>query len=59
MTRDEESAYDRKFRKVMAEFEAGTLRSSSGEPVTSRKQAQAIAASEAEQATGDDNRGSD
>lgn len=36
-----------KFAKVMREFEAGTLKSSSGELVTSRKQAQAIAASEA------------
>lgn len=34
-----------KFAKVMQEFEAGTLRSSSGELVTSRKQAEAIAAS--------------
>lgn len=38
---------EEKFAKVMREFEAGTLRSSSGELVTSRKQAEAIAASEA------------
>lgn len=33
---------------VLREFEAGTLHSSSGELVTDRKQAYAIAASEAE-----------
>lgn len=33
--------------KVMREFKAGTLKSSSGEPVKSRKQAIAIAMSEA------------
>lgn len=37
---------DDKVAKVMREFEAGTLRSSSGELVTSRKQAIAIALSE-------------
>jgi len=37
----------RKFAKVMREFEAGTLRSSGGQIVRSRKQAQAIAASAA------------
>lgn len=36
---------DDKYAKVMREFEAGTLRSSSGELVTSRKRAEAIAAS--------------
>ncbi len=36
-----------KIHKVMAEFAAGTLRSSSGEKVTSREQAVAIALSEA------------
>lgn len=36
-----------KTAKVMREFEAGTLRSASGELVTSRKQALAIAMSEA------------
>ena len=36
-----------KVRKVMREFEAGTLKSSSGEPVKSRQQAIAIAMSEA------------
>lgn len=36
-----------KVRKVIREFEAGTLKSSSGEPVKSRKQAIAIAMSEA------------
>ena len=35
-----------KFAKVMREFAAGTLRSSSGAIVTSRQQALAIAASE-------------
>lgn len=34
-----------KFTTVMREFESGKLRSGSGERVTSRKQAQAIAAS--------------
>lgn len=38
---------DPKVAKVMREFENGTLRSSSGELVTSRKQAEAIALSEA------------
>jgi hypothetical protein len=36
-----------KIRTVMREFEAGTLKSSSGEPVKSRQQAIAIALSEA------------
>lgn len=36
-----------KIPKVMHEFKAGTLKSSSGEPVTSRDQAIAIALSEA------------
>lgn len=40
-----------KFERVMQEFERGTLKSSSGELVTSRKQAEAIAASEAAQET--------
>jgi hypothetical protein len=35
-----------KFEKVMREFYAGTLKSSSGAKVTSRAQAMAIAASE-------------
>jgi hypothetical protein len=38
---------EEKIRKVMAEFEAGTLKSSSGHAVTSREQAQAIALAEA------------
>lgn len=42
-----------KFEKVMEEFERGELRSSSGEVVTSREQAKAIAASEASDAEGD------
>lgn len=42
-----DDAKQEKFAKVMREFEAGTLKSSSGELATSRKQAQAIAASEA------------
>lgn len=36
-----------KIHKVMSEFEAGTLKSSSGSKVTSREQAIAIALSEA------------
>ena len=43
------STQDDKIAKVMAEFESGTLRSSSGELVTSREQAMAIAMSEAGQ----------
>jgi hypothetical protein len=39
-----------KIRKVLREFKAGTLRSSSGRLVTSRKQALAIALSEARRA---------
>lgn len=39
-----------KIRKVIGEFEAGTLRSSSGELVTKRSQAVAIALSEARKA---------
>jgi hypothetical protein len=38
-----------KIHKVMHEFKEGTLRSSSGKKVTSRKQALAIAMSEARQ----------
>ena len=41
------SKQDEKVAKVMREFEAGTLKSSSGEIVTSRKQAMAIAMSQA------------
>ena len=37
----------RKVKKVMREYKAGKLKSSSGEKVTSRKQAVAIAISEA------------
>jgi len=36
-----------KVQKVMGEFKRGTLKSSSGDKVTSRKQATAIALSEA------------
>ena len=39
-----------KMQKVMHEFKAGTLKSSSGQKVKSRKQAIAIGMSEAEQA---------
>lgn len=39
-----------KMQKVMHEFKAGTLNSSSGQKVKSRKQAIAIGMSEAEQA---------
>ncbi len=38
-----------KFAQVMREFEEGRLYSSSGELVTSREQAKAIAASEAQE----------
>jgi hypothetical protein len=38
---------DKKVEKVMREYGAGTLKSSSGKKVTSRKQAIAIALSEA------------
>lgn len=38
---------EEKVRKVMHEFKAGTLRSSSGQKVTKRDQAVAIAMSEA------------
>ena len=41
-------AQRRKFKKVMREFSAGTLRSSSGDKVTDVKQATAIAFSEAQ-----------
>ena len=40
----------RKIHKVMEEHKQGTLKSSSGKKVTSRKQAVAIALSEARQA---------
>ena len=40
----------KKMGKVMHEFKAGTLKSSSGDKVTNRKQAIAIGMSEAEQA---------
>jgi hypothetical protein len=40
-------AYARKTQQVLHEFKHGTLRSSSGHTVTSRKQAIAIALSEA------------
>lgn len=39
-----------KMQKVMHEYKAGTLKSSSGQPVKNRKQAIAIGMSEAEQA---------
>lgn len=39
-----------KYEKVLNEFERGELYSSSGELVTSRKQAEAIAAAEAAEA---------
>ena len=43
---------NRKIHKVMKEKKEGTLRSSSGQKVTSRKQAVAIALSEARRAGG-------
>ena len=39
---------DEKIALVMSEFHAGTLRSSSGQPVTSKRQAMAIALSQDE-----------
>lgn len=45
-----DSSKSRKFKKVMEEFAAGTLHSSSGEKVTDRDQALAIAFSEARRA---------
>lgn len=36
-----------KIKRVMSEFKVGTLKSSSGQPVTKKKQAVAIALSEA------------
>lgn len=45
----EESPEDKKVAKVMAEFKAGTLKSSSGDVVTDHKQAIAIALSEADE----------
>ena len=38
---------DDKIAKVMSEFHNGTLRTASGQPVTSKRQATAIALSEA------------
>lgn len=38
---------DKKIKKVMEEYKSGSLKSSSGSKVTSRKQALAIALSEA------------
>lgn len=43
----------KKIRKVMKEYKAGTLKSSSGQPVKSRQQAIAIAMSEAGMSRGD------
>lgn len=44
------SKMDKKVRKVMREYKAGTLKSSSGQKVKSREQAIAIAMSESGQA---------
>ena len=41
---------DRKIQKVMHEFKEGSLKSSSGKKIKSRKQAVAVALSEARQA---------
>lgn len=46
MARKKKSHGRHKVEKVMGEFKRGTLRSSSGRKVTSRKQAVAIALSE-------------
>jgi hypothetical protein len=47
---DAKAKMQRKVKKVMREYKAGKLKSSSGEKVTSQKQAVAIAMSEARQA---------
>lgn len=47
---DAKAKMQRKVKKVMREYKAGKLKSSSGEKVTSQKQAVAIAMSEAKQA---------
>lgn len=44
------SKMDKKVKKVMKEYKAGTLKSGSGQKVTDRKQAVAIAMSESGQA---------
>lgn len=46
---DTKAKMQRKVKKVMREYKAGALKSSSGEKVTSQKQAVAIAMSEARQ----------
>lgn len=46
---DRKKAIERKIGKVMGEYKSGDLKSSSGDPVTNRKQAIAIALSEARQ----------
>jgi len=46
-TSKRETKGDRKIHKVMKEFKEGELRSSNGKPVKKRKQAVAIALSEA------------
>jgi hypothetical protein len=46
---DAKAKMQRKVKKVMREYKAGKLKSSSGEKVTSQKQAVAIAMSEARQ----------
>jgi len=52
MPNKEDSTAKRKIHKVMKEEKEGTLRSSSGQKVTDRKQAIAIALSEARRAGG-------
>jgi hypothetical protein len=52
MAKKTDAKADRKIEKVMHEKKQGTLRSSSGKKVTSRKQAIAIAMSEARRAGG-------
>ena len=49
-TRKYSEKAEKKIGKVMEEFKDGTLKSSSGEKVTSRKQAVAIGISEAKEA---------
>lgn len=46
---DAKGKMQRKVKKVMREYKAGKLKSSSGEKVTNQKQAVAIAMSEAKQ----------
>lgn len=52
-----DSKFDRKVARVMREFKRGKLKSGSGEAVTDREQALAIALSEARRAGKEKHRG--